>query len=46
MALVKVRRKYQITLPSEARKNIRIGEKVEDLIPFNPREFVNSLFLP
>ncbi len=25
---------------------VGIGEKVEDLIPFNPREFVNSLFLP
>jgi AbrB family looped-hinge helix DNA binding protein len=31
MALVKVRSKYQITLPSEARKNIRVGEKVEVL---------------
>ncbi len=31
MALVKVRSKYQITLPREARKNIRIGEKVEVL---------------
>lgn len=29
MALVKVRSKYQITLPREARKKIRIGEKVE-----------------
>ncbi len=31
MALVKVRRKYQLTLPREVRKNIRIGEKVEVL---------------
>ncbi len=31
MALVKVRSKYQITLPREARKKIRIGEKVEVL---------------
>ena len=29
MALVKVTRKYQITLPREARKHIRIGERVE-----------------
>ncbi len=29
MALVKVRRKYQITLPRETRKYVRIGEKVE-----------------